>query len=158
MINEYTLFPEQCSFEHPDLYFGSSSASGLGWGAGAALGAKLARPDSPVIAVVGDGAFMFSNPAAVHHASALARAAGPVRRHEQQPNGGRSSAAARAMYPDGRAARATSRLSSAWKASGIREICEAAGGYGERVEDPAALPGALERAMAVVKTEGGRRC
>ena len=71
VINEYTLFPEYCSFESPDLYFGSSSASGLGWGPGAALGAKLARPQSPVMAVVGDGAFMFSNPAAVHHASAL---------------------------------------------------------------------------------------
>src|SRR5262249_37498240 len=37
VINEYTLFPEHCTFEAPDLYFGSSSASGLGWGAGAAL-------------------------------------------------------------------------------------------------------------------------
>jgi len=48
VINEYTLFLEQCTFELPDLYFGSSSASGLGWGAGAALGAKLARPERPV--------------------------------------------------------------------------------------------------------------
>jgi acetolactate synthase-1/2/3 large subunit len=39
VINEYTLFPEHCTFDAPDLYFGSSSASGLGWGAGAALGA-----------------------------------------------------------------------------------------------------------------------
>ena len=31
VINEYTLFPEHCAFEFPDLYFGSSSASGLGW-------------------------------------------------------------------------------------------------------------------------------
>src|SRR5215468_2635050 len=55
VINEYTLFPEYCSFEAPDLYFGSSSASGLGWGAAAALGAKLARPEAQVLAVIGDG-------------------------------------------------------------------------------------------------------
>ena len=37
VLNEYTLFPEHCTFESPDLYFGSSSASGLGWAPGAAL-------------------------------------------------------------------------------------------------------------------------
>src|SRR5258708_40284950 len=71
VINEYTLFPEYCSFESPDLYFGSSSASGLGCCARAALSAKLARPQAQVLAVLGDGAYMFSNPTAVHHASAL---------------------------------------------------------------------------------------
>ena len=32
-------------------------------------------------------------------------------------------------------------------------ICEANGGYGERVEDPAELPAALARALEVVKSE-----
>ena len=32
-------------------------------------------------------------------------------------------------------------------------ICEAAGGYGERVEDPAAGPAALERALHAVRVE-----
>jgi len=155
VINEYTLFLEHCAFEHPDLYFGSSSASGLGWGAGAALGAKLARPDRPVIAVVGDGAYMFSNPAAVHHAAAL---------HELpvlfvvMNNGmwGAVERSTRAMYPDGRAARSNDppfvRLKNL---PAFERICEAAGGYGERVDDPAALPAALARAIAVV--HDGRR-
>ncbi len=69
--DEYTLFPSTAPFELTGSLFGSSSASGLGWAPGAALGAKLACPDSPVMAVVGDGAYMFSNPAAVHHASAM---------------------------------------------------------------------------------------
>ncbi|HXW26615.1 MAG TPA: thiamine pyrophosphate-requiring protein [Xanthobacteraceae bacterium] len=153
VVNEYTLFPEHCAFEHPDLYFGSSSASGLGWGAGAALGAKLARPESPVMAVVGDGAYMFSNPAAVHHASAL---------HElpvlfvvtNNSMWGAVERSTRAMYPDGRAAKSNDppfvRLK---RLPAFERICEAAGGYGERVEDPAALPGALARAMAVVADE-----
>ncbi len=33
----------------------------LGWGTGAALGAKLAKPDSQVVAISGDGAFMFQH-------------------------------------------------------------------------------------------------
>jgi acetolactate synthase-1/2/3 large subunit len=153
VINEYTLFPEQCAFDEPDLYFGSSSASGLGWGAGAALGAKLARPEGSVVAVVGDGAYMFSNPAAVHHASAL---------HElpvlfvvmNNSMWGAVERSTRAMYPDGRAARSNDPpFVQLKRLPAFERICEAAGGYGERVEDPAALPAALARAMAVVTNE-----
>jgi acetolactate synthase-1/2/3 large subunit len=153
VVNEYTLFPEHCAFEQPDLYFGSSSASGLGWGAGAALGAKLARPDSPVIAVLGDGAYMFSNPAAVHHASAL---------HElpvlfvvmNNAMWGAVERSTRAMYADGHAAKSNDPpFVQLKKLPAFERLCEAAGGYGERVEDPAALPGALARAMAVVTNE-----
>jgi len=153
VINEYTLFPEHCAFEFPDLYFGSSSASGLGWGAGAALGVKLARPDSPVMAIVGDGAYMFSNPAAVHHASTL---------HDLPVlfvvmNNGMWGAVQRstlAMYPDGMASKSNEPCFVGLRnLPAFEKICEAAGGYGERVEDPASLPGALERAMSVVKNE-----
>jgi acetolactate synthase I/II/III large subunit len=153
VINEYTLFPEYCAFEAADLYFGSSSASGLGWGAGAALGAKLARAASPVMAVLGDGAYMFSNPAAVHHASAL---------HElpvlfvvmNNAMWGAVERSTRAMYPDGLAARSNDPAFVALeKLPAFERICEAAGGYGERVEDPITLPAALERALAIVRDE-----
>ena len=153
VINEYTLVPEQCHFEFADGYFGSSSASGLGWGAGAALGAKLARPEQSVVAVLGDGAYLFSNPAAVHHASAL---------HDlpvlfvvmNNSMWGAVHRSTLAMYPNGRASQSNEppfvRLG---KLPAFEQICAAAGGYGERVEDPAALPGALERAMSAVKNE-----
>jgi acetolactate synthase-1/2/3 large subunit len=153
VINEYTLFPEYCSFEGPDLYFGSSSASGLGWGAGAALGAKLARPESPIIAVLGDGAYMFSNPTAAHHASAL---------HElpvlfvvmNNSMWGAVERSTRAMYPDGLALKSNDpAFVHLRKLPAFERICEAAGGYGERVEDAAALPAALNRALSVVKNE-----
>ncbi|HEY2183520.1 MAG TPA: thiamine pyrophosphate-requiring protein [Xanthobacteraceae bacterium] len=153
VINEYTLFPEHCRFDSPDLYFGSSSASGLGWGAGAALGAKLARPDSPIIAVLGDGAYMFSNPAAAHHASAL---------HELpvlfvvMNNGmwGAVERSTRAMYPRGLAVKSNDLpFVHLRKLPAFEQICAAAGGHGERVEDPSALPDALERALSVVKNE-----
>jgi acetolactate synthase I/II/III large subunit len=153
VVNEYTLFLEHCIFESADLYFGSSSASGLGWGAGAALGAKLAQPDSPVVAVLGDGAYMFSNPAAVHHASAL---------HDLPVlfvvmNNGMWGAVERstlAMYAGGRASRSNRpAFVHLDKLPAFERICEAAGGYGERVENPTELPGALERAMSVASNE-----
>ena len=47
----------------PGTWFGSGG-SGLGWGLGAALGVKLAQPERPVIALVGDGSFVFGAPLA----------------------------------------------------------------------------------------------
>jgi len=46
-------------FDQPDDLIGISGGA-LGWGLGAALGAKLARPDQPVVAVVGDGSTMMT--------------------------------------------------------------------------------------------------
>jgi acetolactate synthase-1/2/3 large subunit len=153
VINEYSLLLEHCTFQHAGSYFGSSSASGLGWAAGAALGAKLATPERMVVAVVGDGAYMFSNPVAVHHAAALHGLPvlfvimnnsmwGAVRRSTL------------AMYPDGQAAASNDpsfiRLGNL---PAFEQVCAAAGGYGERVEDPAALPAAFDRAISAVRDE-----
>jgi acetolactate synthase-1/2/3 large subunit len=45
----------------PRSYFNSSTGYGtLGYGLPAALGAKLARPDRPVVAVIGDGGIQFT--------------------------------------------------------------------------------------------------
>jgi acetolactate synthase-1/2/3 large subunit len=153
VINEYTLELEHCPFEHADSYFGASSASGLGWGAGAALGAKIAAPNRSVVAVVGDGAFMFSNPAAVHHAAAMHEL--PVLfvvMNNARWNAVRSSTLA--MYPGGKASRSNSAPFMHLEAlPAFEQICESAGGYGERVEESSMLPQALERAMAVVRDE-----
>jgi acetolactate synthase-1/2/3 large subunit len=44
----------------------TSNASSLGWNGGAAIGAKLALPDRLVVALTGDGSYMFSQPSTVH--------------------------------------------------------------------------------------------
>jgi acetolactate synthase-1/2/3 large subunit len=47
--------------DNPRRYFTSSTGYGtLGYGLPAALGAKLARPDLPVVALIGDGALQFT--------------------------------------------------------------------------------------------------
>jgi acetolactate synthase-1/2/3 large subunit len=153
LVNEYTLMPEHCGSTLPATYFGSSTASGLGWGGGAALGAKLAAPDRLVIAVLGDGSHIFGNPVALHHASAVHKLPvlfvvmnnsmwGAVRR------------ATLGMYPQGEAARSNKPpLIDLDELPAFEQVCAAAGGYGERVEDPGALPAALERAVRAVTVE-----
>ena len=51
IVNEYTLALDQVSLRRPGSYFANSPVGGLGWGLGAALGAKLAAPERTVIAV-----------------------------------------------------------------------------------------------------------
>jgi benzoylformate decarboxylase len=46
-------------FVEPGSFF-SLRGGALGWGIGGALGIKLARPDRPVVAVIGDGSAMYS--------------------------------------------------------------------------------------------------
>ena len=153
LVNEYTLMPEHCGATFPGSYFASSPASGLGWGGGAALGAKLAAPDRPVIATLGDGSHIFGNPVALHHAAAAHNLPvlfvimnnsmwGAVRR------------ATSAMYPAGEAMRSNKPpLIDLDELPAFEQVCAAAGGYGERVEDPAALPAALERALHAVTVD-----
>ncbi len=154
VTNEYTLQLDHCNFDQPECYFGSSSASGLGWGPGAALGAKLASPDRQVIAVTGDGAYMFSNPVTVHHAAALHKL--PVLfivTNNSMWNAVRRSTLQ--MYPQGKTERSNAApFTRLENLPAFEQICAAAGGYGERVEDPAELPAAIERALSVVKNEG----
>jgi acetolactate synthase-1/2/3 large subunit len=150
LVNEYTLLNEHCGSTEPGGYYGSSPAAGLGWGAGAALGVKLAKPGAQVIAILGDGSYIFSNPVAVHHASAMHRLPvltvvinnamwGAVRR------------ATLGMYPDGEAAKSNKPpFIDLDDLPAFETVCEAAGGYGERVEDPQELPRALERALEAV--------
>lgn len=45
--------------EPPGAYY-FARGGGLGWGLGAALGVQLARPDTPVVCVIGDGSAMYA--------------------------------------------------------------------------------------------------
>src|SRR3989441_717264 len=62
VVNEYPLDRRFAAFTRPGSYFASPHSSGLGFGLGAALGVKLARPEATVIATVGDGAYFFGEP------------------------------------------------------------------------------------------------
>ena len=154
VLNELGLSPAQLTLQRPGSYFGLSPAGGLGWGLGAALGAKLAAPDKLVIASVGDGAYMFGNPTPAHYVSRAHDL--PVLTIVSNNAGwGAVRAATRAMYPDGAAQQRNAMpLTALDPMPDFETVVAASGGYGERVEDPAALPGALDRAVRAVREEG----
>ena len=51
---------QEFDFDEPGNFLRGSRAGALGWAMPGALGLKLARPDRPVLAVVGDGASMYT--------------------------------------------------------------------------------------------------
>ena len=153
VVNEYPLLLEHCPRQLPGTYYGLSPAGGLGWGFGAALGAKLAAPDRLVVATLGDGAYMFANPTACHWTAAKYdlpiltvvfnnQRYGAVRR------------ATLSMYANGTAAEDDAQLLADLSPSpAFEKLVEASGGYGECVRAPAEVPAAIARALRVVREE-----
>lgn len=130
----------------PGTWFGSGG-SGLGWGLGAALGVKLAQPDQPVIALVGDGSFVFGAPTAALWAMQV----------QQAPvlivilNNTCYNATKRplvAAYPEGYSVHADQFVGvDLVPAPRYDLLADVVGAYGERVESPDELLPALHRAL-----------
>ncbi|HVU13750.1 MAG TPA: thiamine pyrophosphate-binding protein [Phototrophicaceae bacterium] len=55
------IFGQFWKSRHPATFFMSNGLSGMGYGLSAAVGAKLARPDVPVLAAIGDGGFSMNS-------------------------------------------------------------------------------------------------
>jgi acetolactate synthase-1/2/3 large subunit len=154
VISEYSFRQEYCPLHTPGSLFALSSAGGLGWGLPASLGVKLASPQSLVLSVLGDGAYMFANPTACHYTSQMQKLPvltiiynnslyGAVRR------------ATLDMYSDSAAGEADGRFLADLPAPSFEKIVTAHDGYGEKVERPADLPAALQRAATAVR--GGQQ-
>jgi len=153
LVNEYDLRLTQVSRDRPGAFFSHSPAGCLGWGVGAALGAKLAHPDRTVIATVGDGAYIFSVATAAHMVSATYdlpilvvifnnEGWGAVRKTTES------------LFPTGWAKKTgVFPLSDLKPSPAFEKIVEAHGGYGERVEKPEQVRPALRRALAAVRDE-----
>ena len=154
LINEYDLVPTQVDLTLPGSFFGPSPAAGLGWGIGAALGAKLAAPEKTVIATVGDGSYLFNVPTSCHFVSQAYNLPILVVVFNNQCWGAVRGAAA-SVHPEGWAVKTNHfPLSELSPAPAYEVICQANDGYGERVEEPDAVLPALKRALHAVKEEG----
>ena len=135
-------------WSQPQSYF--HPTGGLGQGLGLALGVKLASPDRPVVALMGDGSFLY-NP--------IIPAFGAAKEYNLPIlivvfNNSAYSAMRRIhldLYPRG-AAETTGMFHGVHIAGpNYAQLVEPFGGYGERVDDPAMLKPALEKALAAVK-------
>jgi acetolactate synthase-1/2/3 large subunit len=150
VIKESPVSLEHLRFCKPGTFFSVGAAGGLGWGLGTALGVKAAVPDELVICTVGDGAYMFGNPLPAHYVAKAEKLPiltvvfnnemwGAVKRNTRE------------VYPDGFAAR-SNREPLTYFEPGTRfeKAVETVDGYGERVEDAAQLPAAIERALTAI--------
>jgi acetolactate synthase I/II/III large subunit len=150
VIKESPITWEHLSFSKPGTFFSVGAAGALGWGLGTALGLKAAARDQLVICTVGDGAYMFGNPVPAHYVSAAENLPiltvvfnnqmwGAVKRNTRE------------VYPEGFAAKSNREpLTYFDPPMHFEKAVEVAGGYGEQVADPAALPKAIERALDAV--------
>jgi acetolactate synthase-1/2/3 large subunit len=150
IFNEYPLRPDHCAREKPGTLFAVGPAGGLGWGFGAALGAKLAAPAKFIVATLGDGAYMFGNPTVGHWVAAKYEL--PILAIVF--NNSRYGAVRRAtlsMFKNGIAGENDGRvLADLDPAPPYDELARAQGCYAERVEKPADLADALARARDAV--------
>jgi len=133
----------------PGTYLHNGGSS-LGWSGGAAVGAKLARPDKMVVALSGDGTYMFSVPSTVHYISRRYNAPFlTVIYHNQGWNATKINALN--LYPEGSAKQNDQLFVNFDKPSDYAKIAEAAGGaYAETVSKADELPEALRRAVEEV--------
>lgn len=136
----------------PGSYFHNPGSAG-GWAPGAALGAKLAAPERDVIALSGDGFYMYGTPTAAlwaankHGAPFLTI----VFQNRSYTTG---TIAVANSYPDGFAARAGFEGGFLEPAMDFAKEAESVGAYGENVRDPADVASALQRGLA--QTRAGR--
>jgi acetolactate synthase-1/2/3 large subunit len=154
IFNEYPLLLDHCAREKPGTFFGLSPAGGLGWGVGAALGAKLAAPEKLVVATVGDGAYMFTNPTVCHWVADAFKL--PVLTIVfNNSRYGAVRGATLSMFKDGVAGENDGRFMADLDPSpDFAAIARAQGAHGERVERPEDLARALTDAKHAVVSDG----
>ncbi|MEY2582380.1 MAG: acetolactate synthase large subunit [Ilumatobacteraceae bacterium] len=126
-------------FRHPRTYLSTGFAGTLGAGVAAAIGAKAGAPDRTVVAITGDGGFLFTATelasAVQHHIRSITvvfndNAYGNVRRIQQERFGKERTIASTLVNPD------------------IVAFAESFGCLGLRADDPHQLGDALRTAMA----------
>ncbi len=135
-------------------YFQEPHSGGLGWAFPAALGAQLAAPNRLVFATMGDGSYMFANPTVCHQvAEALALPLITLVLNNGEWGAVRQSVTG--LYPDGLAAQSNEvPLTSLKPSPDFTLTAQASRAYTETITEGAALPAALDRAIAVATNEG----
>jgi len=143
------LLREHLHWNRPQSLF--TRQGGLGQGLGLSLGIKLAKPDDPVVTLIGDGAFLY-NP--------VLGSLGAARDYKLPIMAvifnNRKYAAMQGMhlkmYPGGTAVQTDVFHGTHITAPDFVKIAEAFGGYGEQVTDPEKLEDALRNALEAVKS------
>jgi acetolactate synthase-1/2/3 large subunit len=140
---------EYLNCDRPGSYFYNPASSG-GWAPGAAFGAKLAAGDTDVVAITGDGFYMFAS--AIHSLWSSKQYRAPYLTIVYQ-NRSYSTGTIRVSrsYPDGFAAKAGYHGGYFDPPIDFAKEAEAAGAYGENVTDPAQVGPAIQRGLECIR-------
>ncbi len=154
VLDETLAGPRVREYMHrtkPGSYFSNPGSSG-GWSPGAALGAKLAAPDKDVIAVCGDGFYMFGTPGPALWAGAHHNAPFMVVVYCNRSYTTGTTNVANAYGPEGYAKKAGFPGGYFDPPIDFAKEAEAAGAYGETVRDPAEVGPALKRGLEQIRS------
>jgi acetolactate synthase I/II/III large subunit len=154
-ITNYPAICDHMAREKPGTMFTSGGGS-LGWNGGAAIGMKLACPDKTLVALTGDGSYMFSAPSTVHWMARHYRT--PFLQVVYNNRGWKAPKfSALAVHPHGYASRAADVDTSFDPPPDYSGIAAAAGGaFARMVKRPQELEASLREALRVVREE--HRC
>lgn len=153
ITSELTTLPQFANFIQPESYYQEALSGGLGEAFPIALGLQLANRDELVIAAVGDGSYLFSNPAVCHHIAEVMKL--PVLVVVGNNAGwGAVAGGTLALYPDGYAAKMDKVPATSFTLSpdlaAIAASSRAAAMKVDRAED---LLDTLEEAVNIIRTQ-----
>ena len=152
-ITNYPAISDHMAREKPGTMFASGGGS-LGWTGGAAIGMKLAAPDKTIVALTGDGSYMFSQPSTVHWMARRYRT--PFLQIVYNNRGWKAPRfSALAVHPDGFASRARSLDLSFDPPPDYSGIAAAAGGAFARIVKRAGdVEAAIAEGLSALREEG----
>jgi len=119
---------------------------GLGQGLGLSLGIKLAKPERPVVTLIGDGAFLY-NPALGSLGAARDYNLPIMAVIFNNKKYAAMQGMHLKMYPDGIAAETDVYHGTHINTPDFVKVAESVGGYGEQVTDPEKIQDALKRGL-----------
>ena len=152
-VTSYKAVAEGLGARRAGTLFTSGGGS-LGWNGGAAIGFKLAEPGKTIVAITGDGSYMFSIPATVHW---MARRYGTPFLQIVLNNGGWRAPrlSATTVHPEGYASHGADIGTSFDMPPDYGGIAAAAGGaLAIKVRDRTEVDEAIATGLRAVETEG----
>ena len=154
-VTNFTAIANHSGRVKPGTLF-TAGAGSLGWSGGAAFGAKLARPDKLVVALCGDGSYMFSVPSTVHWMARRYRT--PFLQVVYDNSGWKAPRfSALGVHPDGFTSRTTDIGTSFDPPPDYGSIAAAAGGaHAQKITRASEVEPALDKALKAIREEG--RC
>ncbi len=138
------LLRQHLVWDKPQSLF--TRQGGLGQGLGLSLGIKLAKPERPVVTLIGDGAFLY-NPALGSLGAARDYNLPIMAVIFNNKKYAAMQGMHLKMYPDGIAAETDVYHGTHINAPDFVKVAESVGGYGEQVTDPEKLQDALKRGL-----------